>query len=286
VPSLAALLLLSALAIDVAAPSGARVVPRAEILAAMRTCQGYDLTATTNGPRFQAEVLLELLRANRAREPGGAVLFLGHADWFAAYLVRTGLAAESAPLFMRLADQHRQDLEVDDRAGRVVERVIEGPTPLIAANVRIGWPATLGGTDRYSYDDKLAIPDLRVTNERIITYRLLDFGDLVAYDEIEGLRGRPTEGFLGVLFDIIGEGHIEWSRMAISADGLQVSRARASKGFFHVESSITVFPDGRVEKDLAKGRPELLPLDERVRRPLQIRYRPLDRQHAPAEAGR
>jgi len=218
VSSFAALLLV---AIQAAAPSGARVVPREEILAAMRSRQGYDLTATTNGARFQAEVLLELLRPSRARDPGGALLFLGHAAWFAAYLERTGLAADSAPLFMRLGDQYRQDLEVDARPGQVVEQV--------------------------TYDDTLAIPDLRVTNERIITYRLLDFGDLVAYDEVGGLRGRPTEGFLGVLFDLIGEGSIEWSRMAISADGLQVSRARASKGFFRVESSITVFPDGRVE---------------------------------------
>jgi hypothetical protein len=285
VPSLAALVLLSALATDVSS-SGARVVPRAEMLAAMRTCQGYDLTATANCPRFQAEVLFKLLRANRAREPGGGVLFLDHADWLAAYLMRTGLAADAVPLFMRLSDQHRQDMEADDRAGQVVEQVIEGPTPLIAANVRVGWPAVPGGTDRYSYDDTHAIPKLRVTNERIMTYRLLDFGDLVVYDEIEGLRGRPTEGFLGVLFDIIGEGHVEWSRTAISADGLQVSRARAGKGFFHVESSVTVFPDGRVEKDLAKGRPDLLPLDERVRRPLQIRYRPLDRKHAPLEVAR
>lgn len=282
-PSLAALLLLPSLAIQAAAPSGARVVPPAEILAAMRTRQGYDLTATTNGARFQAEVLLELLRANRARDPGGALLFVDHADWFAAYLERTGLGADSAPLFMRLADQYAQDLEVDARAGQVVERVLEGPPPLVAANVRIGWAASRGGKDRYSYDDKLAIPDLRVTNERIITYRLLDFGDLIAYDEVEGLRGRPTEGFLGVLFNLIGEGRIEWSRMAISAEGLQVSRARASKGLFRVESSITVFPDGRVEKDLPKDRPDLAPLDKRVRQPLKIRYRPLDRDRAPAE---
>jgi hypothetical protein len=282
VSGFAALLLV---AIQVAAPSGARVVPREEILAAMRSRQGYDLTATTNGARFQAEVLLELLRTSRARD-GGARLFLGHAAWFAAYLERTGLAADSAPLFMRLGDQYRQDLEVDARSGQVVEQVIEGPSPLLAANVRIGWPASPGGKDRYSYDDTLSIPDLRVTNERIITYRLLDFGDRVAYDEVEGLRGRPIEGFLGVLFDLIGEARIEWSRMAISADGLQVSRARASKGVFRVESSITVFPDGRVEKDLPKDRPDLVPLDQRVRRPLKIRYRPIDRQHAPLEVVR
>ncbi len=281
--SLAALLLVAALAIQGAAPSRARVVPRTEMLAAMRTRQGYDITATTNGARFQAEVLLELLRTNRSHDPGGPILFVGHAEWFGAYLDRTGLTAESAPLFMRLGDQYGQDLEVDARAGQVVERVIEGPSPLLAANVRIGWSATRGGKDRYSYDDKLAIPDLRVTNERIITYRLLDLGDFVAYDEVEGLRGRPTEGFLGVLFDIIGEGRIEWSRMAISADGLQVSRARASKGFFRIESSITVFPDGRVEKDLPTDRPDLAPLDQRIRQPVKIRYRPLDREHAPAE---
>lgn len=262
------------------------MLSRAEILAAMRTCEGYDMTATTNGPRFQAETLLHLLREGRTRDPEGPLLFADHEDWFASYLERTGLRPESAPLFMRLAHDHGQDLEVDARAAVVVERVIEGPAPRLAANVRIGWPAARGGRDRYSYDDTLSIPDLRVTNQRVITYRLLDYGDMVAYDEVTGLLGRPTEGFLGVLFEIIGEGHIEWSRMALTPNGLQVSRARASKGLFNVESSITVFPDGRVEKDLPKDRPELVPLDQRVRQRLKIRYRPLDRERAPAESVR
>jgi hypothetical protein len=281
VSGLAALLLLPLFVLPTA--TRARVVPRAEILGAMRARQGYELTATTNGARFQAEVLLDLLRASQAREPDGPPLFIDHADWFACYLERTGLGAESAPLFMRLAHEHGQDLEIDAGAGRVIERVIEGPPPLLAANVRIGWPATRGRKDRYSYEDKLSTPDLRVTNERLITYRLLDYGDLVAYDEVEGLRGRPTEGFLGFLFDIIGEGHVLWSRMTISADGLQVSRARASKGPFRVESSVTVYPDGRMEKDLPKDRPDLIPLERRVRQALKIRFRPLDGKAAPAE---
>ncbi len=263
--------------------SGARVVPRAEILAAMQACQGYDPTATTNGARFQAEVLLSLLRASRERDSGQTPLFIGHEDWFAAYLERTDRKAESAPLFMRLAHQHRQDLEVDAHPDRVLERVMEGPAPSLAASVRIGWPATPGGKDRYSYEDKLSVPDLKVTNQRIMTYRLLDYGDLVAYDEVEGLRGRPTEGFLGLLFDIIGEGSIQWSRMTISADGLQVARARAAKGPFRVESTVTVFPDGRVEKDLPKGRADLVALEKRLLRPLKVRYRPWDRRRAPAE---
>jgi hypothetical protein len=158
--------------------------------------------------------------------------------------------------------------------------------PRAAANVRIGWTSVRSGKDRYSYDDTLAIPDLRVTNERIILYRLVDYGDMIAYDEVEGLRGRPTEGFLGFLFEMIGEGSIRWSRMAVAPDGLQVSRARATKGPFRVESTLTVFPDGRVEKDLPAGRSDLVPLEKRLLEPRTIRYRPFSGRHAPGEAER
>jgi hypothetical protein len=262
-----------------------RVVPRAEILAAMEARRGYDLTVTSNGPRFQAEVLLDLLWASRARDPAGPPLFIGHAEWFAAYLERTGLRPESAPLFMRLALEYGQDLEVDAGADRVIERVIEGPAPRLAANVTIGWPTARSKGSRYSYADTLAVPDLKVTNERVITYRLLDWGGLVAYDEIEGLLGRPTEGFLGLLFNLIGEGNVHWSRMTIATDGLQLSRARAGKGPFKVETSVTVFPDGRMEKDLPAGRPDLVALEKLLLQPRKIGYRPLDRARAPAERG-
>jgi hypothetical protein len=284
VPSLAALLCSASLATTLAAASGARVVSRAEILAAMHARHGYELTATTNGARFQAEVLLDLLQARSS--PEEAFLFVGYEDWFACYLERTGLAADKAPLFMRLSREYRQDLEVDARPGRVIERVAEGPTPRLAANVRIGWPEAKGGKDRYSYDDTLAVPDLRVTNERVIAYRLVDYGDLIAWDEVEGLRGRPTEGFLGFLFDLVGEGHVEWNRMTISPDGLQVARTRAGKGPFHVESTITVFPDGRVEKDLPKGREDLALLEKRLLEPRRLRYLPLEAKRAPGDPPR
>jgi hypothetical protein len=282
--SLAALTLLPALAAAPAPASGARVVPRSEILAAMRRRQGYDFTATTNGARFQAEVLLDLLRASAA--PEERFLFVGHEDWFSSYLERAGLRADAAPVFVRLAHEHGQDLEVDARPGRVVELVTEGPQPRMAANVRIGWPSTQGGKDHYSYDDTLAIPDLRVTNERVLVYRLVDYGDMIVYDDVGGLRGRPTEGFLGFLFDVIGEGEVQWSRMTLSPDGLQVARARAAKGPFSVESTATVFPDGRVEKDLPAGRSDLLSLEKRLLEPRKVRYLPFDRRRAPGEAAR
>jgi hypothetical protein len=282
-PVLAVLGLVPLLAGAGDARAAGRVVSRAELLAAMRSSQGFDPTATTNNPRFQAEVLLHLLRGVSPADPEAAHLFFDHRDWFHAYLERTGLTAETAPLFARLAFEHRQDMEVDARPGRVIERVVAGPAPRLAANVTIGWPKGQPPKERYSYDDTLAIPDLRVTSERVIVYRLVDYGDVIVYDEVEGLRGRPIEGFLGFLFEVIGEGSVRWNRMAISPDGLQVSRARATKGPFGVESTITVFPDGRVEKDLTPGRPDLVPLETRLLEKRELRYRPLGRERAPAE---
>jgi hypothetical protein len=272
----AALLLLAPL---VAAPTetvaAGRAVPRPEILAAMRASQGFDPGATTNGPRFQAEVLLRLLRDSQARDPEAGHLFVGHADWYYAFLERIGKTPAQAPVFVRLAFEFRQDLEVDARPGRVVERVVAGPAPRLAANVTIGWPAAKGVATKYSYEDTLAIPDLHVTNERVIAYRLLDYGDLIAFDEIEGLRGRPTEGLLGVLFNVIGEGSVRWNRMTLSPEGLQVARARATKGPFGVESTIVVYSDGRVEKDVPPGRADLGALEKRLLETRTLRYRPL-----------
>jgi hypothetical protein len=283
-PLLALLLALAAAAparADAAATGAPRVVPRVELLAAMNATRGFEPTATTNGARFQAEVLLRLLRAQPS--PEAMHLFVGYAEWYDAFLQRVALPRERAPAFARLCFENKQDLVIDARPGRVIESVLAGPAPRLAANVTIGWPAARGGPDRYSYDDTLSIPDLRVTNERVMTYRLLDYGDVVAFDDIRGLHGRPTEGVLGFLFQLVGEGSVRWSRQALSGDGLQVARARATKGLFAVESTITVFPDGRVQKDLPRERTDLEALEKRLLETRTLRYRPLARERAPAE---
>ena len=109
----------------------------------------------------------------------------------------------------------------------------------------------------------------------LITYRLLDMGDVIVFDDVEGLEGRPTSGVLGLLFKVIGEGRVVENRMAISPDGLQVSRARAKKALFWVTTTVTVYPDGRTEKDVPADRADLKPLAGRLERPLRIDYRPL-----------
>jgi hypothetical protein len=247
-------------------------VTREQILAAMTATQGFDPTATTNGARFQAQVLFRVARAARAASPGTGPLLLRHDDWFSAYLERTGRTAQTAPHFVRLSYENRQDLVVEPRMERVIKAVKAGPPPKDALGVRISWA---GGPDEYSYEDTLSTPRLEVTNRRLIGYRLVDYGDLVMFAGIDGLLGRPTTGALGVLFQIIGKGRVEESRMAVAADGVVVARAHSAKGFLSVSTTVTVHPDGRTEKDVPAGRPDLAALEQRLKQELEVEFHPL-----------
>ena len=251
---------------------GYQVVSRAEIVEAMRQCGDYDPIATTNGVRFQGEMILYLAQKARAHDPQGLPLFIGHENWFQAFMEVTARAEDAMPQYAQLSYQHKQNMEVDYRIDRVISEIVEAPTPELAVNVRIWWEDQPGKPDRYSYMDTLATPNLRVTNQRVMSYRLLDFGNWVAYDEIKGLTGRPTSGILGFLFRIIGEGRILQTRMAISKDGLQINRATAQKGFIKRIDTVTVYPDGKMEKDVPPDRPDLLELTNRIAQPLEIEY--------------
>lgn len=268
---LALLVSLLPLAFAAAPVAERQTVGHREILAAMRESQGYDLTATANGPRLQAEVVLRLIRAARARNPDGPPLHLSHHDWYVAFLDRVGLRHEQAPLYARLAYENRQDSLVDYRSDRVVARVEKGPRPLVAANVVTGWTAA---RSRYSYEDELASPRLRVVCERLLRYRLLDFGDFYLFDEVEGLRGRPTSGVLGALFNVIGEVAVVQSRMAIAADGTLVTRGVGHKAFLSIAATATVTPEGKGDKDVPKDRPDLATLAARLEQPVEIVYVP------------
>lgn len=247
-----------------------------EILKAMQSQSGYDPTVSTNVARFQAAVLLGLAEKAIVSDSGGTVLFIGHQEWFEAYLRFTGLTGSTVPLFARLAHEHKQDQLVDFRKGCVIDRIEKGKVPLMAINVIVGWPKSVELPGKYSFADTLSTPKLKVTNHREITYRLLDFGDMIVYDQIKGLTGRPTSGILRMLFRIIGEGRIVQSRIAITPDGLQINRALAKKGLFGVKETITVKPDGVSLKGLPKDRPDLLTFERLLKRPLKIRYLPLE----------
>jgi hypothetical protein len=249
-------------------------VSREELLEAMLQHSDYDPTATTNAPRFQAEVLLELVRRARERAADGLPLYLPYEDWFQAFLEATDCTVVSAPQYALLARRHGQDIAIDYRPERVIRRVVRGARPQVAANVKVWWGAREDGLSRYSYADTLSSPHLQVTNHRVITYRLLGIGGVVVYDDVTGVTGRPTSGILGMLFRLIGEGRVVQARMAISDDGVQVSRAVATRGFLGRTTTVTVFPDGRAENDVPAERPDLQALENQLREPLKIDYVP------------
>ena len=251
---------------------GYQVVSREEIIEAMRQCGDYDPTATTNGARFQGDMILYLAQKARARDPQGLPLFIGYENWFQAFMEVTASTEDAMPQYAQLSYQYKQITEVDYRVDRVIREVKKAPTPELAVNVRIWWKDQPGKPDRYSYRDTLSTPKLKVTNQRVMTYRLVDFGDWVIYDEIKGLTGRPTSGILGFLFRIIGEGRVLQTRMAISKDGLQINRATAKKGFIKRIDTVTVYPDGKMEKDVPPDRPDLLEIANRIKQLLEIDY--------------
>jgi hypothetical protein len=251
------------------------VVPTPRLLEAMREVHAYELTATANGPRLQADVVVKLVHEATTRDPERRPLFIGHREWFEAFLARTGLAPSQAPLYVRRPYEVGQDLVVDYRRESVVEAVLQGPEPRVAANVRIFWAKGAGQPDQYSYDDTLSRPNLRVTQKRLITYRLLEYEDRLWYAEVSGLHGRPTSGPLGVVFRLIGEARVVESRSAFLPDGTQVVRGRASKwGIDHTET-VTVWPDGHADRGIPPGRPDLRAAEKRLLEPLAIRFRPL-----------
>jgi len=259
-----------------AAEEGPRAVSRQEILEAMGHSQGYALTATSNGPRLQAEVLLHLIRRAEATDPQRRPLFLGHREWYAAFLERTGLPSNGAPLYVRKAWEIGQDLVLDYRRERVIDERVKGPRPRTVANVEIFWADVPGKPKQFSYDDLRSDPTLRVTQRRRIRYRLVDYGDRLWYAEVSGLHGRPTSGALGLLFKILGEARVVETRSALSADGLNVVHGRGRKLGLTRVGTATVWPDGHARKGVPRNRPDLRALVQRLKEPLEIRFRPFE----------
>ena len=267
-----AFLFLVGLKIDVAAQLQIRL-SKDEILAAMRSQSGYDPTATTNAGRFQANVILTLIRKSESQYPAKPILLIGHREWFRAFLELVGLTEEKAPLFARLAFKHKQDLLIDYDPVKIIHQQEKGPQPQIVANVKAYWPTTGESLSEYSFADTLSTPMLKVTNHSEILYRLLDFGDVIMLDRVEGITGRPTTGLLGALFSVIGEGRLVQVKMAISQDGLQIARAQAKKGFLAVTSTVTVSPDGKADKGIPAGRADLRIIEDRLKTEIEFDYK-------------
>lgn len=250
-----------------------RRVPRDDLVRAMSMHGDYDILATTNRGRFTAGLLLRLARWAKAHDPEGGPLFITPEDWFFSYIKVAGVSMLDAPRPSLLGLEHGQRVLIEYREGRVISEVHEGPQPLLAVNIRAWWPEGPNSPSSFSFTDTTAVPKLKATSHREITYRLLEFDEMIVLDRIEGLSGRPVSGLLGTLFAVIGDGSLKHSRIAVADDGLQLVRGRAKK-IFSVSTTVTVEPDGRGAKGIPAGRPDLAELEARLKSPLKIEYVP------------
>ncbi len=97
---------------------------------------------------------------------------------------------------------------------------------------------------------------------------------MIVYDDVSGLRGRPTSGVLGLLFKIIGEGRVVEARLARTHTGLLLIHGRVEKGFLSKRMTVTIYPNGTSVKGLPQGRSDLRAIAERLRQPIEIKYKP------------
>jgi len=250
-----------------------RRVPREELRRAMSMHGDYQILATTNRGRFTSGLLLRLARWAKDRDPEGGPLLIDPDDWFLSYISVAGVSARDAPLPARLGFEHGQRVLVEYRDDRVIRRVKEGLEPRLAVNVRAWWPEEPDVPSSFSFTDTTAVPTVKATTHREVTYRLLEFDHMVVLDRVEGLSGRPASGLLGALFSVMGEGGLKHSRIGIAEDGLQVATARVKK-LFSVSTTVTVEPDGRAKKGVPEGRADLAAIEATLKSPLDIEYVP------------
>ena len=237
----------------------------------------YSILATTNSVRFQSAVLHNLIQRALIRRPAGGTLFVPHDAVWLEFLIAAGLRAgeeDQAPIGRRLAFDWHQSIEVTYGPPLgIVKTIKSGATPLIAANVRLEWPDRPDGLRQFSFTDTSSVPQLKVTNHQVQTFRFLVFKDMTVIDDIQGISGRPLTGLLGAIFKLIGEGNVVFARFSISSDGRQVLRTKAKKLVSKTVTG-TINPDGSGQNGLPEGRTDLIELEARLKQPLEFEYYP------------
>jgi len=237
----------------------------------------YSILATTNSVRFQSAVFQRLIERALEERPGGGTLFIPYDALWWEFLEAAGLSAGDsgkAPIGRRLAYEYHQDTEVFyGPPGSVIKRVKDGPTPLIAANVRLAWPDRPDKVRKFSFEDTLSVPRLKATNHQVMTFRFLVFSDMIVLDDIEGISGRPLTGVLGAIFKVIGEGNAVYARYSVSTDGRQVMRTKATKVISKTVTA-TINADGTGQSGVPEGRADMLVMEARLEQPLALEYFP------------
>jgi len=227
---------------------------------------GYDTAAAPNQSRFVADFLFALARRPEISE-GPGTFQVQPERFFQAWLDVNNRRANEAPLSMRKVLEHGQRFVVDTGASVRISPASVAAFQVLS--VRASWPDTPGAADHYSYHDTTAVPSIRLRHDRVITYQLIDFGDFVAYENMQGIRGRPTSGGLGALFGLLGTAKIRHSRFAVADDQTQVNWSEVKK-LFSFTAVTTITPDGVAERGIPDDRDDLQALAEVMKNKIAI----------------
>jgi hypothetical protein len=248
-------------------------VPQEEILRAMSGHGAYSLTTTTTATRFGAEALLAIVRHRQRQSPESTELFIAQVDWFAAHLATAGVAYADMSAAARAGFEHHQDILVG-YGPQVVDQVLEGPMPILSLDVTLSWPDSADAPSNFSYRDTLSVPRVDVYNDRMIRVKVLEYDDMLVFDQVTGISVRPM-GFLSGLFSVLGKPDLKQTRIGVTADQWQVMRGQI-KVFPGISKTATAMiePGGRGHETAPSGRPDLATLEERMKRPLKLRYGP------------
>ena len=246
-------------------------VSREEILQAMSAHGAYNLTTTTTSARFGAEALLAIARRRQRASPDNTRFLISQDDWFVAHRETAGVAYAEMSEAARAGFEHHQDALVD-YGPQVVAQVVEGPVPVMSLDVTIFWPDSDGSPSQFSYKDTLSVPRVDVYNDRVIRFKLLEYDDMLVFDQVRGVSVRP-KGFLSAVFAVLGKPDLKQTRIAVSTDQWQVMQGRVNvfPGISKT-GSVTIEPDGRGHEHVPPDRADLRALEERLGRPLRLRY--------------
>ena len=177
-----------------------------------------------------------------------------------------------APIGRRLAYEYQQSIEVLYGPARRREEGQGWVGTVDRGEREAGLAGSPGQVRKFSFEDTLSVPKLKVTNHQLMTFRFLVFSDMVVLDDIQGISGRPLSGMLGTIFKVIGEGNAGTPDTASRPmDGRCCEPATK---VISKTVTATINPDGTGGNGVPEDRADMVAMEDRLEQPLELEYLP------------
>lgn len=201
---------------------------------------GYRTAAFANQPRFVADLLLNL--ADRAEARGWNRFCLDPERFITAWRDATGSSGPLPPAMAQVLHwQQHFAVEIDPDLAHPPDNARRW----LAVSVQ--WPEDLHPADEYRYIDRSSRPEMELRYRRRIHYLLVDLGTYIAYERVEGVRGRPVSGLFSLPFRLFGPAPVRSIRFTIVGGGVQLNRAEVGR-LLPMTVWTRISPDGVAER--------------------------------------